>query len=256
MNWFDGSWRMRLPVRKRRRRFRPNWGAVLFVALCGNAVAGMVYSPLTAVTSVKVAGVPEWDQARVESILAKAQSIPSARLPVRALESQLLQASAVQSADLRRNLFGRAELKLQYRTPIARLSKPAGVAIDSEGAFFSVPALDSKLPTILGPADGWERQLTTFGSWPKARVAKLCSDVELIVPGESFSVELEAGGRLCLTNVGGADIELGPCDGLDAKLAALKGILDRDPSLLSRVRTVNLSVPEKPAMTPKPPIKP
>lgn len=239
-----------MPARKRR-RFRPNWGPIVLLVLLANVAIGLAYSPLTAVTRVKVTGVPDWDRARVEDILAKARGVPSLRLDVRAFESEISNASAVKSVDFRRNLFGRAELRASYRTPVARLAKPQGVAVDESGALFSVPVLDSKLPAIVPPADGWQQQLTLLGSWPRARIARLCIDVEQVLAGESFVVELEAGGRLCLSHVDGAIIELGTTEKLDDKLAMLKKLLANDPTLLSRVKSLNIAVPDKPAMTPK-----
>lgn len=231
-------------ARKRRRRLKA--GFVLFVLLLASTTAGMLVSSATAVTKVRVVGAKPWDHERIEKALQPLKGVPVVKVVPERIETELLQLSAMRSAELSRNLFGRAVLKLEYREAVARLESPAGVGFDRTGELFSAPDLDPELPVIVPPAAGWENELTVASSWPKRRIAELAEEVSGIFPGEGFTVTLDTPSGVCLNMRSGTRIEFGVPDDFPQKIDKLREIAGERSDLLTTLELLNLRVPENP----------
>jgi hypothetical protein len=208
-----------------------------------NLLAGVAVSPITAAHKVVVLGAEPFDQLRVTQSLEPIQGKRWTDDSGRAAEAKLLELPDVESAQVERNLFGRALVRLSYRRPVARVAGATGMALDATGVPFpSKRSLDG-LPIVR-----FEGQLTgTNGSlwttWNAQAVADLCIGISRIEKFGPFEVLVQETGVLWLNRLSGGQVKLGSHQSLDAKLAALETILGDQPDLLAPGKTLNVSNP-------------
>jgi cell division septal protein FtsQ len=231
--------------RIRNRRFV----AILWVLLIGNLAAALLYSPLTAIRRVRVVGAPYWDEARLGSILASVQGVPCAQVKAASIESAALAIPDVKSAEFDRNLFGSAVLTLTYRRPAASVAGRPGVALFRDGSVFRSEASLDGLPAVRFDGTELDPNLTLARNWPAEEIARLAKRVKELPRAQEASIELGKDGSVCL-NIGAGQVVLGSCDDMDAKLATLQRILDKDPGILARVKSLNLVVASAPSVVP------
>lgn len=237
-------------ARKRKRgRLRPK--PFLVIGLVGNITAGLLWSPLTSVTKVRVEGAQEADKARLEKIVQGMHDIPCAQIHPRLVESAALELPAMRSATLNRNLFGSAVLSVGYRRPVARVQAAARLGLSIDGVVFpSLEPLSPSLPVVVLPA-GRPGVLTTVAStWESAKIANLAVRLQETYPQSLLRIGVVDSGFVWL-NMGSGRVALGDCDQLDAKLEILKNYLNRDPSFLSKIEVLNLTSPKSPSATPR-----
>lgn len=240
-----------MPARARRRRRRLNPGPIFFLLLLGSIGYGFWYSPITSVIKVHVLGAPDWDKARVEAILAKLQDKPWKDVEAARIESEVLEVSAVRTAEFHRNFLGHAELKLTYRVPVAVLQRPNNVGLDKEGVLFTLHEPASGLPTLIPPKNDWRDELTIEGSWPKAAIADLCQRAQEVVKDRPITVDAADPEGVCLDNVSGAKIILGKVQLIPEKLAKLSQVMLQQPELLTSSEYLDIETPDKPASKPR-----
>ncbi|HWD38665.1 MAG TPA: hypothetical protein VG944_07435 [Fimbriimonas sp.] len=241
-------------MRRKRRRSRLNPTPILWLLLAANVIAGMLYSPLTTVRSVRVDGAPAWDFDRLRTVAEKMKGIPCAQINPRTIESQAMAIPDVRSARLSRNLFGSAVLTVGYRTPIARIEGQKGMVLSIEGVIYHSNAVVSDLPSVkLGPQTS-NPLFTIATDWPAADIANLVIKAKRIDPNAPIKIEFDAGNSLCL-NMGTGRVVLGSSDDLDEKLQVLTQRLAADPNLLSKIQTLILTVAGNPQIVPNPGVK-
>ena len=170
----------------------------------------------------------------------------------RNVESLALNVPEVESASLSRNIFGRGVLTVKYRKPVARVFGAANLAVDVRGDIYRCREVDQSLPAIQFK-DGMPEPNSAFAAtWPAQAVADLATQVS-IDPAFEGLPETRIGvfnsGSLCL-NIGAAQVDFGSHYDLDRKFKVLTGLLQNDPTLLERSRTLNLVDPDRPAMVP------
>lgn len=243
--------------KRRKRRLKPNWGPILWAGFLLNTVAGLWFSPVTAVRKVRVEGAESWDRARIAAEAGKLRGKPSVALNPRSFESAVLAHPAVRHADFRRSLFGSARLTLAYRQPIATIERTDRLLLDQEGFLFRTGApLTTDLPSIRLHESALVPALTLAGAWPTLAVADLIARIPAALSRPGLQIEVDSEGALCLNMKQAARIELGGAERLEEKFRALERLLGENPSLLQEVAELNLVEPTRPAVRPRRGVQP
>src|SRR4051794_12816207 len=102
---------------RRRRRRRLKAGAVLWLLVIVNVTAGLLFSPATSLTQIRVKGAQGSDFARITKELQWLKDKPRLTINTPSVEEQILRRPDVRSANLSCNIFG-SELKLAYYEPV------------------------------------------------------------------------------------------------------------------------------------------
>lgn len=237
---------MRRRTRKTRLRPRP----FIVLGLAVNLVAGAAFSPITAVRKVRVEGAPAADEARLIGLLQNLRGVPCARVNARVLESEALQNPELRGASLARTPFGTAVLRVARRQAVARLFAASKIGLTADGVLYPASALADDLPTVKLPADYPAIGLTLGNGWRSVDVARLAGLITGISSREPIRIDLERGGRVCL-NIDGGLVDLGACDGLEAKVSRLREILQKRPDLFVTVQTLKLVAVQTPVFIPR-----
>jgi len=238
--------------RRRARRFRLHLPIVqlplISTALAGVVLAGLFTSEMTKVRVVRVSGVPPWDRERIGSLLRAYEGIPALRINPLQVERQVEWHPAVLRSDFRRNVFGRARLEVEYRPAVAWFTRgDMEFAVSTEGVVF--PLIGEPPPlSVDGKLMESSPNLSVFDSRRLGGLLDLAAKVQQKLPSLGGKLSLLASGGLALTVTEGARVEFGNRERLDEKVSVLARALEQSPDLLRRARTVNLVVPERPAV--------
>lgn len=241
-----------MPKRRKRRRkpIRVPVISLLWGPLAVNVVAAAYYSPITAITKVRVTGAPPYDQERIRNFLKLLANRPFIRVSPRRVETQMLQSPAIAGASLSINPFGRGVLKITPRTPVARLGEAGTMVLGSDGVPFRQSAPSPALPTLLLPKEAQGPNLSFFSPWEPRLIAQACQKFLPILPKGNWKIEVDQRGAICFNRTGSGRIVLGDSSALDEKLRTLQQILAKNPQMLDGVEELNLTAPDSPAMVP------
>jgi cell division protein FtsQ len=212
--------------------------------------AGVWWSPITSLRSVRVEGALPSDEARLGAIVKKLQDIPLIQIDPRRTESEALENPEILKAELTRSLFGTGLLKITYRRPAARLLGHPNVLLDLQGVLYKASSSPQNIPQVQLPDSGPPTLLTLASNWQPRIMAKLAQDVLKLPVSGVIRIQVEPGGVVCL-NMGTGRVILGSLDDLDKKLSVLRERLATNPSELNEVQELNLTAPESPSLVPK-----
>lgn len=230
--------------KRRRRKLKP--APILVLLLAASVVAGLDASPITSLSRARVVGAEPFDRPKIEGIMSSLAGKPIGQVDTRLVESGALESPEVAKAEYRQNLFGRSELKLSYRKPVARMEGRPNELFDEDGVLYSSRQATGVLPLLRLPEDSLGPKLTFADGWPKGRVAYLCSHIPKEIARDSLVVEVQERGGLCLNMGQQQQIVLGSEDQLDEKIAKLESLLEGNPRLLAEIKELNLTAPSRP----------
>ncbi|MDR3688605.1 MAG: hypothetical protein P4L46_04440 [Fimbriimonas sp.] len=219
--------------------------------LAMNVGFGLKYSYITSIVNTRADGVPRYDHDRVEAILTDMHDKPCLSIDPRAIESRVMALQDVDEAELTRNVFGSALLKVRYREPVARLADRPQVALSTDGVLYRSSLDLSALPTLKMPSSGPPILIAMMGSWQPACLAALAVYSRKHYPTSAVGIEVDPRGVVCL-NIDSGNVILGSCDDLDSKLKTLESRLQKNPNELMEVKSINLTLPSAPTIVPKP----
>lgn len=225
-----------------------NWAPVLGAALCVNVVAGLLFSPITSVRHIRIAGAQPHDTARLASLAQGLRGVPFMIVPKTRLESSVMASRDVYNANLNHNLFGSAVLRVRYRQPVAELSNPPHIYLDSEGVLFGSPEAVAGVRQLALDPEYLQPTVALTLPWPSTVVADLCVKLNSFDQLKDAVVHVDKTGRLWLSGENAGKVDLGGSEQLEEKLRKLKRLLDDDPQLLTRVRSLSLTDPSHPAL--------
>ncbi|MEZ0325038.1 MAG: cell division protein FtsQ/DivIB [Fimbriimonas sp.] len=237
-------------MRRKRKRFSLRPKPILRLLLVLAIAAGIWFSPITSIRSVRIEGAIPSDQERLERIAKRLEGIPNIRIDPRITESEVLKLPEAQWATLTRSLFGSALLKVKYRTPVAKLLGHPGVALSNQGVFYKAAQIPKELPQIQLPSGGPPTLLTLSSNWQPKTMAKLAQDVLKLRVSDVIRIQVEEGGLVCL-NMGSGRVILGSIDNLDEKLSVLRDRLAANPNELNEVEDLVLTSPKSPSFVPR-----
>ncbi|AIE88151.1 cell division protein FtsQ/DivIB [Fimbriimonas ginsengisoli] len=235
---------MRRSIRQRRQRLRP--APFLWLFLIVNLGFAAVDSRVTSVTHVEVHGARTDDRPRIDAILSELRGVPARRIHWRALETAVLREPSVRSVEFTRNSFGRGDLWLAYRQPVARFVGRPDFGLDAQGVLFVSPGISRDIPTLKLPNGGVPTLLTQGGNWDAVRIADLAQKIRAFSGSSGVGIEVDERGVVCL-NMSAGRVVLGSCDDMEKKLSALKAHL----ADLSQVQELNLTRPDVPTVVPR-----
>lgn len=207
-------------------------------------------SSLTSIRTVRVEGAYPYDQERIRYITSRFRGIPALRVSPWSVESQALKNPAVKTADFRRNIFGRATLKVTYREPVAELSTIKGAYIDAEGQLFELP-YSFDVPKVSIPESVHSEGFTVVRAWNVKGLADVCRRVHKSGLGKDVGIVLDSSGSVCLNTGSSAQIWLGDLSRLDDKFHVLEEQLSINPKLLEQSKEIRLTNPDRPVYVPR-----
>lgn len=237
-------------MRRKRKRTYIKPKPVIYVLIVIVVAMGIWFSPLTIIRHVRIEGALPGDRDRLSAIVASLKGIPCVRVDPRIVESQALAASDIKSADLSRNPFGSALLKVTYREPAARLFGSPNVLLSKEGVLYPSEQDQTGLPVVQLTRGGPPTLATLAANWQPNLVAKLATEARKIFPTGDVRIEEEQGGVMWL-NGGAGRVILGSLNDLDKKLNVLRTRLTKFPDELAENEALDLKNPDNPSLVPR-----
>lgn len=235
-----------MPQKRKRKRTRVKPGPILVLAFLVVFFTGVYYSPITSLSKASVEGARPEDRATIESVLGKLNGIPWTKVKAAVVETGVQQIQAVDHASYSQNIFGRGQLVVHYRIPVARVSANRSIGMDASGVMFETVKLPDNLPLVLRPVSATDLPLSIAGSYPSTIVAQLAMRARTSFPNDPLKISFNKDGALCL-NIGAGLVILGASDDLDLKLHTLTDMLEQQPDLLAKFESLNLTEPSHPA---------
>lgn len=232
--------------KKRKARAKIRWPRLLGLLLAANVAAGLTFSPITSVARVRVVGVPNSDQRRVEGVLRKLRDIPCARVNVPSVESLVLSNPAVKSAKLSHNIFRQAVLEVVYLRPVASIIGDPGLALSTDGIVYRTNQTTEGLARIELPGQSDSPIVAFCSGWECQTLAQIAKRINKDKALRNMAIEVYSKGLVCLNNRQGARVILGPTERLDEKFDKLQELLQEHPDLLLQAKEINLVSPSKP----------
>ena len=224
--------------------------SVLALLLVANIGFGLAFSSATAARIVRVYGARPLDQARIKKELQFLGGVPSLRLNRSRAEAKLMFIPAMRQAVLNRNIFGRADVRLVYHRPIARLRGTRNGYLSDTGILFTQPENDLELPTLrLAPMP--KPGLSVMQAWPLGRLVPVAEEVVRRDLLKKAEIELTSGGSVWLNLDTGTRVELGDTTMLAEKFGAFDSLIRSNPNLLSEASELILKSPSHPAFKKK-----
>lgn len=235
----------RRPAKRRVRRVIP-WSQILWLLLVLNVTAGLLFSPLTAASRVRVVGAHEDDRERLTQEIQGIRGQPCLTADRRGLEALIGRASDMKSVEFALNLFGRGLIKMEYRQPIARIEGKNGELLDETGNLFASNETVPDLPSLVLPAIASTPAAGLVSGWDAGRVAELCKSLKTKLPNVRWRVVLDDRSVISLTGNKMPRIVLGSTDDLEKKIDRLASIVTEQPRLLETAKEINLTAPDMP----------
>jgi hypothetical protein len=235
-------------ARKSKRKSVINWKPVLGTALCINVIVGLLFSPITSVRHIRIVGAQPHDTQRLNALAQGLRGVPFMVVPTTKLEGSVMASRDVYNAELNHNLFGSAVLRVQYRQPVAELVDPPHIYLDNQGVLYGSPEAIQGVRQLGLDPEYLQPTVALTLPWPSTLVADLCVKLNSFDQLKDAVVHVDTTGRLWLSEANAGKVDLGGSDQLDEKLRKLKRLLDDDPQLLTRVRSLSLTDPTHPAL--------
>jgi len=233
-------------MRKRRARRRLNWGPVLWLFFVVNVAAGLTWSRATSAQVVRVYGALPYDEARISQQAQFLKDVPCLRVDKARIEEKVGFAPEVRTVELRRNVFGRAELRVQYREPVARLAGSTTAYLSDEGVLFTQSVERTDLPSL--KLDGeLDANLAYASPWPLGRLVQVAKEATLRESLQNAEIQVFRSGAVCLNLQTATRIQLGPLEAIGEKFKAYDELLQSNPNLLKDASELILVAPSRPA---------
>lgn len=237
------------------RRSKPRrsiaWGRLFAFLTIVNVAAGLLFSRATAATKVTVTGGDAVDSQFLFLISQSLKGTPCLRVQPFDVEDELVTNQRIGNAKLRRNLFGRAQLSLKYRTPVALVVGSKQVVLTSDGRLVDWGGGRESghlNVTVELPPEALRAQVGVCGSWDSQSVAKACEFVASSVAKELQSkVSVESTGKVSLNLPDGSRAILGFPDDLDEKFGRLVELIGTHQRSQNRYE-FNLTMPTRPVV--------
>jgi cell division septal protein FtsQ len=235
---------------KRKPRRPVAWDRWFWVAAVVNVVAGLLYSPLTALRVVRVQGASPQDHVAIEQAMQAARFVPFAQASDAKITFPLLSIERVEGVSLQRNIFGRGVLIVRQPQVVAQVTNREGVYLTKRGELRGGLAANEATPWIRLPEDSL-RPVPALASLTSLQtMADLVGKTRQNWPNLDWMVYVDEGGVLSLRMDKGPVVILGVATELDEKLTALAQILQTQEDLASKPVRITLTEPSAPAIAP------
>ncbi len=238
------------------------WSGWLWSLALVNLVVGIFFSSSTGLHHVEVNGANNAAELKdVKKRLEPWSMVPWVRQSRPAMETAVLADNRLAGATIKSNIFGRGELSLIHREPVARIDPPANsdpkkvvdsaIYLDSSGVLYR----DSRLIEFVGPSlevpDAARLpQMSIIQTWPLNAVAKVSVKGQGLLQELQFKVVLDERSVISLEVVDGPHIILGPESDLDEKFAVLDRAFKTEKDKVLGYKLINVSAPDRPVFSP------
>lgn len=235
-------------MRRKRNRRVPNWPVILWAITALNVVFGLAYSRATAATIIKVTGARSEDHAQITKDSQFLRDVPCFRANKALFEEKIRFLPHVKSAELRRNLFGRAEILVQLRTPVATVGSNS--LLDEDGVVYFAAPPPEQMPRI--ELDAGLSATAGFGSlYPLAKASDLAREVASRASLRGATIVLRRTGSVALKVVDGPVIELGRLEEIKQKMKAYDEQFAINSQLLEESLSLSFVDPARPTQKKK-----
>jgi cell division protein FtsQ len=230
-------------------------GATLAVALG----VGITHSPLLAVHHVEVSGAAHTSREQVVAAAGLGHGPLMVDIDPGQLALRLGRLPWVATAAVSRHWPTTLKIRITERAPAARMADSAGqvAVVDGTGRVLAVgpataaPTPGTRLPTVLGLDPAGVPGSTLPDADPVraalALIAAAPRDIGVSSTTWIATVQVADDGELTAVLSPSVTIRMGPAEQLDAKLLALRALLEQVN--LKGVATIDLRVPDAPALT-------
>lgn len=232
--------------RRRKHKLKINWTLFWLLTFCSVLVAGLFTSELTHLNTVRIEGVPTYDQDRINTIIKKFQKVPALQINPLEVQSYVEENTQIASSEFSRNVFGRALLKVRYRKPIARLGKTGHLYVDESGHIFRLKEKQKVSFIISRNVLVSAINLTICDPSPLPQASQLAKKLQVILPKLEGNIALDSRGRLYFLYEESVRVVVGDDTQLDKKVQVLADSLAADPGLWQKTKEINLVDPDRP----------
>lgn len=227
------------------------WKPILGGLLVADCLAALFYSPLFALTVVRVVGYTG-PRFVLQDALRHYHDESAPWLHVRQMESRVQGIPGVEIADMNVNLYGRGRLIVKMRRPVARIESTK-LAIGEDGEIWSSSDRLDRLPSVRLPAAAYAFSAALARPLALKGLGNLAAQLPEVWPDFKGQITLNETGVLCLNRGESGRVVLGGSDALEEKLDRLANLLRDRPKLFTSPNDINLTSPKHPAVGPWPP---
>lgn len=227
-----------------RRKPLPRWkrlligvGALSVVA--GSAICMSMQSPMQ-ISSVVITGASADLQPQVASALAISDGQSFSAVDVGAVKQRITAIDGIKGADLHWTWWNTLTVDVNERTPVGLLADPSGafVVVDADGAAMrTVPARPTGLMVVQAGDDAG-----------RAQGLKVAQQVPADMAAAADSIVVDGPEAISMRMLNGATVLLGGSGDVAAKLQLAQQLLAG-----TGAKVVNVSVPQRPAVSDLPP---
>jgi hypothetical protein len=261
--------RKRAPVKRRRPAARKKrstrsmgLGNFLWILAVTNLSAGLIFSSVTGLHHATVKGATsEVELKAIKKRLEPWATTPWFRQSRSAMATAVLADNRVASVVLTTNIFGRGEVTIVHREPVARIAPPgsddpnkvvdSAIYLDSSGVLYrDAFTADFMGPELVVPEAARVPQLSLIQTWPLNAVAKVSVKGQGLLQELQFKVVLDERSVISLEVVDGPQIILGPESDLDEKFTVLDRAFKSEKDKIMGYKLINVSAPDRPVYSP------
>lgn len=233
-------------------RRRILWGLAILIVL--TISAALFSSPWFNVRTVKVSGLAQLSPLEAGAAEASARIAPRTnifRAKTKAMEQRLKALPFVADAHVSKTILCSLAVKITPRRPVALLDNGAQRwELDGEAVPIREARADENLPEISVPDAAVQAGIPSANGGVAGALKTLESCSKMHV-GPITKIAVDPGGDLCLNMNDGVVIRLGQPEEIATKVKLAARIYGEDPGVASKVESIDISNPERPACTPR-----
>lgn len=222
----------------------------LWIVALAQICVGLLVSPMTAVSRVRVVGAPATDHERITRHLQALSGSPYVRAPLRETESRVLANPELETASLRNNMFGSAVLRVKPKVAVARLDGSRPIFLSSRGSAYQAGSAAAGLPLVQLQAEAFNANLCLSGSWEAQKIASLCGVLPPYFRKPELVIDVDRRGVASLVLPRHGRVIMGSLDNLEQKVEVLQRLLETRPGFLAKIKQLNLTAPDYPVFEP------
>ncbi|MFM9872684.1 MAG: cell division protein FtsQ/DivIB [Fimbriimonadaceae bacterium] len=252
----------RAAPRKKGSGFTMGWANFLWVLAMVNLIAGLIFSPVTGLHHVSVKGADSAVELKaIKKRLEPWATEPWIRQSRSAMATAVLADNRLSRVTISSNVFGRGELTLVHREPVAKIEPPASddpekvadsaIYLDSTGVLYrDSNSIVFQGPVLVVPDGARVPQMSVIQTWPLNAVAKVSVKGQGLLQELQFKVVLDERSVISLEVADGPQIILGPESDLDEKFSVLSRAFASDKDKIMGYKLINVSAPDRPVFSP------
>jgi|GEM_PF-3453879 len=238
------------------------WVGFLWIVAVVNLGIGVFFSSVSGLHHVTVKGLRSDAELKdVKKRLAPWADTPWIRQSRPAMETAVLADNRLAGATIKSNIFGRGELTVVHRKPVARIESPvsadpkkvvdSAIYLDSSGVLYrDSAAIEFVGPNLVVPEAARVPQMSIVQTWPLNAVAEVSVKGQGLLQELQFKVVLDERSVISLQVVDGPQIILGPESDLDDKFAILDRAFKSEKDKVMGYKLINVSAPDRPVFSP------